>query len=241
MPRILPISLASFGLLFSTILHASDAHAAACARCAFQLATRRASTAAWTTQPGTVRRSTKTFISINPAMAHRLPAPCGPACNCWSTMARWCSAGSVALIFFGRVGIRHVGLSSRFDTTCCGQNSRILLNATDPLSDVLHFRSGDGPQTTLDSTGRRNVGHRRLSPLARTPSHGRTSVLVPKPTTPSLRPRSNLAGKSGRGGMANTGAAPSRPRCVASSCLVSASWRATSTARSPDYRSVPLS
>jgi hypothetical protein len=33
----------------------------------------------------------------------------------------------------GRFGIRHVGLSSRFDTTCCGQNSRILLNATHPF------------------------------------------------------------------------------------------------------------
>lgn len=31
----------------------------------------------------------------------------------------------------------------------------------------------------------RNVGRMRLSPLAGTPSHGRTSDLVPKPATPS--------------------------------------------------------
>jgi len=87
----------------------------------------------------------------------------------------------------------------------------------------------------------RYMGRRQLSPLAGTPSHERTSVLVLKPATPSWRPRAFLAGRSGRSGAAITGAALSRPRCVASRCLGNASWHVTSTARSPNCSSAPLS
>lgn len=67
-----------------------------------------------------------------------------------------------------------------------------------------------------------------ISQLARTQSHGRTSVLAPQPATPSWRPRACWAGKSERSGAATTGAVLSRPRCLASSCLVNASWHVIS-------------
>ena len=87
----------------------------------------------------------------------------------------------------------------------------------------------------------RTAQHRRLFLPAKTPSHGRISVLVPKPETPSWQPRAGLARKSGKSGAAIIGAALSRPRCIASNCSVNASQRVPSTVKSPSSRSVPLS
>ena len=82
-------------------------------------------------------------------------------------------------------------------------------------------------------------GRRRLSLLARTPSHRKTSALVSQPAI--LAATRRLAGKSGRSGAPITGAALSRPRCDAPSYLVNASWRVTSTAKSPNCGSALLS
>jgi hypothetical protein len=110
--------------------------------------------------------------------------------------------------------------------------------ADEPVASV----SGDGAYDTKgchEAIAQR--GAQAIILPAKTPSHGRTSIVpVPKPAMPSWWPRAGLAGESGKSGVVIIGAASSRPRCVASSCSVNASWRVTSTVKSPSCRSVPL-
>ncbi len=80
-----------------------------------------------------------------------------------------------------------------------------------------------------------------IPPPARTRGHGWRPRLVLKPGTKSSAPPVALAAPSGGDGAATTDEVWSRPKCGASSCSASVSWRATSTGRSRNCRSGPQS
>ena len=73
----------------------------------------------------------------------------------------------------------------------------------------------------------------------RMPSHGRRTGLVPRRATGTCEPHVAWDGRSGRSGVVATDEVWSRRECAALSCLVSGSWRVTSTARSLSCRCVP--
>ena len=72
---------------------------------------------------------------------------------------------------------------------------------------------------------------------ARTRGHGWRQRRALRPGTKLSAPPAALAAPSGGAGAGITDEAWSRPRCDASSCSGSESWRATSTGRSPNYKS----
>ena len=82
---------------------------------------------------------------------------------------------------------------------------------------------------------------KRSSQRAKMLSHGKIRAPAPQRGMPSSMPRAGLAGKLGRSGLVIIDAAWLKPKCVASSCSVNASWRVTSTVRSPNCRYVPQS
>ena len=86
----------------------------------------------------------------------------------------------------------------------------------------------------------------RAAPLpssrpAATADPGKRIRPVPMPATTSSAPPAALGERSGDDGAATTVEAWSKPKCIASNCSASASAHATSTARSPSFKSEPRS
>ena len=86
----------------------------------------------------------------------------------------------------------------------------------------------------------------RAAPLpssrpAATADPGKRIRPVPMPATTSSAPPAALGERSGDDGAATTVEAWSKPKCIAANCSASTSAHATSTARSPSFKSEPRS
>lgn len=74
------------------------------------------------------------------------------------------------------------------------------------------------------------------SQRARTPNRGRQLAAVRMHATIFCIGRADWAGRFGKSGAVIIGAVLSKQKCAASSCWENASWHATSTVKSPNYR-----
>jgi hypothetical protein len=102
-----------------------------------------------------------------------------------------------------------------------------------------HWRCAYDTNGCHEAIARR--GARAIIPTRKNSKPRKADVLVPRPAMPSCARHGALAGRFGRTGAAITGAVWSKPRCVASSCWASRSWRAISPVRSPSCRRAPPS
>ena len=106
-----------------------------------------------------------------------------------------------------------------------------------PVDEKIATVSGDGAYDTKDchEAIALRVAY-AIVPTRKNANPGRRTAAVPMRVTIYCTRRVGWAVRSGRNGAAIISEALSKPRCAASNCWANASWRVTTTVRSPNYK-----